>query len=468
MKKLLIIFALACGLYAADTRVTIADSIVVNSPDYWTGEVRIDNIAFTASGGTVVAKGSRTVTVANGVLSVDLYSTVGATPSLTYAVTYRTTAGANRGQTWTEQWAVQATGPRTLAGWPTGVKLSSSFGTTGPSGATGPTGPTGAAGATGPAGPTGPTGPTGTNGTIGVNGATGPTGPTGPIGAASTVPGPTGPTGLTGPTGPTGATGQPYVSPLFTAQTTVTVLGSAHGFATAALLVAVWDNGSPRQAIAASTITVDTSTFNVVATFAGATTGRIVIDGIVGTQGPTGPTGPTGSIGLTGPTGPTGPTGGAGPTGPTGSIGLTGPTGPIGPTGVAGPTGPSGNNVRVCTIIVGDPGAASAVLVDDNDSPVACSNNYGGDWTITTVACWANAGSPTVTPKLTGGADLITGALTCGTAAWAAGTLNGTPVLHTMTAGATCASTPCTADVNITTAGGTAKYLIVKITGTIP
>ncbi len=126
--------------------------------------------------------------------------------------------------------------------------------------------------------------------------------------------------------------------------------------------------------------------------------------------------------------------------------------------------------VKSCVVVVGDPGAASPALADDNDSPVACSNDTGGDWTLTSVACWANAGSPTVTPILTGGSgtSILTGALTCGTASWAAGSVQGTaPVVHTFSgAGATCSSTPCSIDANITTAGGTAKYLVIKIVGT--
>lgn len=128
------------------------------------------------------------------------------------------------------------------------------------------------------------------------------------------------------------------------------------------------------------------------------------------------------------------------------------------------------NKVKTCVVVTGDPGAASPALADDNDSPVACGNTYGSDMTITSVSCWANAGSPTVTPILTGGTgtSILTGALTCGTGAWAAGTLNGSPVVHSFSAnGATCSSTPCTVDVNITTAGGTAKYLVVRITGTL-
>lgn len=127
--------------------------------------------------------------------------------------------------------------------------------------------------------------------------------------------------------------------------------------------------------------------------------------------------------------------------------------------------------IRKCTIVIGDPGAASSALADDNDSPVACSNTFGADWTIQTVTCWADAGSPTVTPILTGGSgtSILTGALTCGTAAWAAGTVQSSaPVVHSFSGtGATCSSTPCTIDVNITTAGGTAKYIVVTVTGTL-
>lgn len=208
----------------------------------------------------------------------------------------------------------------------------------------------------------------------------------------------------------------------------------------------------------------------------GSGSGTVVVYGNKGasasagsTGGAAGPTGPTGPSGTAGPTGPTGPAGASvtGPTGPTGPQGIAGSTGPTGPTGPAG----SGNNIRTCVVITGDPGSASPALADDNDSPVACSNNYGGDWTITTVACWANAGSPTVTPILTGGTgtSILTGPLTCGTAAWAAGTVQGTaPVVHTFSGtGATCSSTPCSIDSNITAAGGTVKYLVVKITGTI-
>jgi hypothetical protein len=107
------------------------------------------------------------------------------------------------------------------------------------------------------------------------------------------------------------------------------------------------------------------------------------------------------------------------------------------------------------------------VLANDNDTPVVCANITGADVTVTAVACYADAGSPTVTPILTGGGgtSIVTGALTCGTASWAAGTINGTPTIHSFSAnGATCSSTPCTLDANITSAGGTAKYIVMHFT----
>jgi hypothetical protein len=120
---------------------------------------------------------------------------------------------------------------------------------------------------------------------------------------------------------------------------------------------------------------------------------------------------------------------------------------------------------HICEIVVGDPGSASPALANDNDTPVVCGNITGADVTITAVACYADAGSPTVTPVLTGGGAIVTGAITCGTASWAAGTISGTPTIHSFSAnGATCSSTPCTLDANITTAGGTAKYIVMHFT----
>ena len=59
-----------------------------------------------------------------------------------------------------------------------------------------------------------------------------------------------------------------YLSPLITGPDTAkTITGAAHGLATPGLLVAVYDNASPRNAIEMGW-TVDASTFDVVVTFA--------------------------------------------------------------------------------------------------------------------------------------------------------------------------------------------------------
>lgn len=122
-----------------------------------------------------------------------------------------------------------------------------------------------------------------------------------------------------------------------------------------------------------------------------------------------------------------------------------------------------------CSVITGDPASSSPVLITGNNSPVACQNNTGTNVTITGISAWGNAGSTTVTPILTGGTatSLVTGAITAGTGAWTAGTVNGSPTLHSFSANdAICSTTPCTIDVNLTTPDGTTKYLVVQISGT--
>ena len=127
--------------------------------------------------------------------------------------------------------------------------------------------------------------------------------------------------------------------------------------------------------------------------------------------------------------------------------------------GGAGGGTPAAERIRPCEIIIGDPGAASPELANDNDSPGVCGNTAGATMTITAVECYANAGSPTVTPIITGGSatSILSGALTCGAGSFASGSLNGTP---TQANGASI-------DANITTAGGTAKYIVIRITRTL-
>jgi hypothetical protein len=116
-------------------------------------------------------------------------------------------------------------------------------------------------------------------------------------------------------------------------------------------------------------------------------------------------------------------------------------------------SGSSPYKIRVCELHIWGTGA-SGVLQNSDDEIVSCKNKFGVTETITAVDCWADAGSPTITPVITGGASILSGALTCGTGAWAAGSLSGTPTL----------SNDSTLDANITTAGGVATNIRVVFT----
>jgi hypothetical protein len=78
-----------------------------------------------------------------------------------------------------------------------------------------------------------------------------------------------------------GAAAPQYVT-AFTAQTTVTILGSTHGLATANLFYAVYDDATPRNWLSPGKVTVHASTFDVVITFNDVETGTIILSA----QGP--------------------------------------------------------------------------------------------------------------------------------------------------------------------------------------
>jgi hypothetical protein len=84
-----------------------------------------------------------------------------------------------------------------------------------------------------------------------------------------------------------------YISTLISGpDSTKTITGTTHGFGTTALLVAVYDNASPRNAIQASW-TVDPSTYDVSVVFASPQSNYYVV--INGGRGPVGPRGPNGN-----------------------------------------------------------------------------------------------------------------------------------------------------------------------------
>ena len=95
-----------------------------------------------------------------------------------------------------------------------------------------------------------------------------------------------------------------YISSLMAGpDLTRTITGGTHGFGTAALLIAVYDNASPRNAIAAGW-TVNASTYDVTVSFASPQSNYYVA--INGGVGPKGDTGATGAAGPPGPAGTSG------------------------------------------------------------------------------------------------------------------------------------------------------------------
>jgi hypothetical protein len=129
------------------------------------------------------------------------------------------------------------------------------------------------------------------------------------------------------------------------------------------------------------------------------------------------------------------------------------------------------DKVRTCLVTTGDPASGSPVLITGNNSPVSCTNDWGATFTIQTVACWGDAANAQINVITTGGTStsVLSAPITCGTATWVAGTLTGTPVLNSFSgAGATCTTPPCSTDVQITNAGGVARYVAVKISGLLP
>src|ERR1022692_814264 len=101
-----------------------------------------------------------------------------------------------------------------------------------------------------------------------------------------------------GGSGGGGGGSAPYLSSLIAGpDSTKTIAGATHGFATTALLGAAYDNASPRNALAIAW-TVNASTYDVVITFGSPKSNYYVV--INGGVGPAGPTGATGAVGSTG------------------------------------------------------------------------------------------------------------------------------------------------------------------------
>ncbi|MGB9104045.1 MAG: collagen-like protein, partial [Terriglobales bacterium] len=131
----------------------------------------------------------------------------------------------------------------------------------------------------------------------------------------------------------------------------------------------------------------------------------------------------------------------------------------ISPSGTAVTALRAGLNIRTCEIHLWGSGTSNVLELVDGEV-ASCRNEFGVAWTITSVKCWANAGTTTaVRPQVTGGANntILFSALTCGNGSWTSGTLNGTPTL--LPNG--------TLDINVSAADASTTNIRVVIAGTI-
>lgn len=122
---------------------------------------------------------------------------------------------------------------------------------------------------------------------------------------------------------------------------------------------------------------------------------------------------------------------------------------------------------RTCMLQITPPMGTEA-LVPGHDQVDACPNEFGVDWTIRTVSCYANHGTPTVTLKLTGGnaTSIVDKPIPCGERTWMSGPVNGAPLLHSFSGlGSTCAQAPCSLDASVVAVTGVSQWVILRITG---
>jgi len=121
---------------------------------------------------------------------------------------------------------------------------------------------------------------------------------------------------------------------------------------------------------------------------------------------------------------------------------------------------------RTCMVQIIPP-KGTEVLAPKHETVDVCANEYGADWTIKTVSCYANAGTPTVRVNLTGSQTSITErVIPCGERTWLSGLVKGTPIVHTFSElGSTCAVQPCSLEARIDAVKGTSNWVVLRITG---
>lgn len=143
--------------------------------------------------------------------------------------------------------------------------------------------------------------------------------------------------------------------------------------------------------------------------------------------------------------------------------------------GSSGGGGGSTTTIHTYQFPTGDPYVTSPFLNVGNDAPSIISNDFGADETVIAVAalacseqtCTSSIGSITTNVQLTGGTttSILSSAITVTSpGTWVAGTVSGSPVIHSFSSsGASCPTTPCTADEHITATSGGTRYMMVKV-----
>lgn len=116
---------------------------------------------------------------------------------------------------------------------------------------------------------------------------------------------------------------------------------------------------------------------------------------------------------------------------------------------------PAPVRVRPFEIVIGDPGAASALMAYDNDSQFVCADLTGTALTISKIQCQylpAGGTAPVINAAVTGGSDIAASNRTC-----VSGSFTSTTPFECHESG-----NGQSIDGNIITAG-TAKYIVVRI-----
>jgi hypothetical protein len=120
---------------------------------------------------------------------------------------------------------------------------------------------------------------------------------------------------------------------------------------------------------------------------------------------------------------------------------------------------------RTCLVQITPP-VGKDVLAVGHNAVDACPNEFGADWVIKTVSCYADAGTPTVTLRTKGTASFTQAPLPCGDKTWKSAAVVGTPLLHSFSElGSTCAEPPCDLTATVAAVTGVSHWAVIRLTG---